>query len=149
MAIVVAMVQQQRGSGSEGAVNVPVGPTRVAQRQDAIDTLNRSTVMDKHNNNVASITETDRRPKEATIIGMKGAAIKQRVTTMATSVTMIEKQIEMLEKTKTVLVRSWGEAKYNEKISELSGKMLDDCKMIGDDLVEDNTVGDIDNLQFI
>ena len=60
MAIVVAMVQQQQGSGSEGAVNVPTGPTRVAQRRDAIDALNRSTVMDKHNNNMASITETDR-----------------------------------------------------------------------------------------
>ena len=65
--------------------------------------------MDKHKNNVASTTETDRRLKEATIIGMKGAAIKQRVTTMATSVTMIEKQIEILEKTKTVLVQLWGE----------------------------------------
>ena len=104
MAIVVAMVQQQEGSGREGAVNVPAGPRRVAQWQDAIDILNRLTVMDKHNNNVASITETYRRLKEATIIGMKGAAIKQRVTTTATSVTMVEKQIEMLEKTKTVLL---------------------------------------------
>ena len=68
----------------------------MAQWQDAIDALNRSTVMDKHNNNVASITETDRRLKEAPIIGMKGAAIKQRVTTTATSVTMFKKKIEML-----------------------------------------------------
>ena len=72
----------------------------MAQRRDAIDALNPLTVMEKHNNNVASITETDRRLKEATIIGMKGAAIKQRVTTTETSVTMVEKQIEMLEKTK-------------------------------------------------
>ncbi len=53
MAIVVEMVQQQRGGGSEGAVNVPARPMRVAQRQDAIDALNCSTVMDKHNNNLA------------------------------------------------------------------------------------------------
>ena len=77
---------------------------------------------------------------------MKGAAIKQRVTTTATRVTMVEKQIEMLEKTKAVLVQSWGEAKYNEKITELMEKMLDDRKMRGDDLVEDNTGDDIDNL---
>ena len=83
MAIVVAMVQQQRGSGSEGAVNVPAGPTRVAQRQDAIDALNFSTVMDKHNNNVAT---------------------------------------------------------------ELMEKMLDNRKMSGDDLVEENTGGGNDNL---
>ena len=54
MVIVVAMVQQQRCSGSEGAVNVPAGPKRVAQQQDVIDALNCSTVMDKHNNNVAA-----------------------------------------------------------------------------------------------
>jgi len=79
----MAMVQQQRGSGSKGAVDVPAGPTRVAQRQDAIDTLNCSTVMDKHNNNVAT---------------------------------------------------------------ELMEKMLNDCKMSGDDLVEKNTGGGNDNL---
>ena len=106
MVFVVAMAQQQRGSGSEGAVNVPVGPTRVAQQQDVMDVFNCLMVMDKHNNNVAPITETDRRPKEATIIGMKGAAIKQQVTTTATSVTMVEKQIEMLKKTKAFLVQS-------------------------------------------
>ena len=128
---------------------MPAGPTHVAQRRDAIDARNRLTVMDKHNNNVASITETDRRLKEATIIGMKGAAIKQRVTTTATSVTMVEKQIEMLEKTKAVLVQSWGEAKYNEKITELMEKMLDDCKMSGDDLVEENTGGGNDNLDLM
>ena len=50
----MAMVQQQRGSGSEGAVNVPEGQTHVAQRQDTIDALNCSTVIDKHNNNVAT-----------------------------------------------------------------------------------------------
>jgi hypothetical protein len=83
MAIVVAMVQQQWGSSSEGAVNVPAGPTRVAQRQDAIDVLNCSTVMDKHNNNVAT---------------------------------------------------------------ELMEKMLDDRKMSGDDLVDENTGGGNDNL---
>ena len=54
MAIVVAMVQQNRGSGSEGAVNVPVGPTRVDQWRDTIDALNCLTVIDKHNNNVAT-----------------------------------------------------------------------------------------------
>ena len=48
------MVQQHWGSVSKEAVNVPAGPTRVAQRQDAIDALNCSTVMDKHNNNVAT-----------------------------------------------------------------------------------------------
>ena len=83
MLIVVAMVKQQRGSGSEGAVNVPAGPTRVAQRQDAIDALNCSTVMDKHNNNRAT---------------------------------------------------------------ELMEKMLDDRKMSGDDLVEENTGGSNNNL---
>ena len=98
-------------------------------------------MMDKHNNNVASITETDRRLKKATIIGIKGNTIKQRVSTMAKSVTMVEKQIEMLEKTKAVLVQQWGGAKYNEKITELMEKMLDDFKMSGDDLVEQNTGG--------
>ena len=83
MAIVVAMVQQQRGSGSEGAVNVPAGPTRVDQRRDTIDALNCSTVINKHNNNVAT---------------------------------------------------------------ELMEKMLDDRKMSGDDLVEENTGGGNDNL---
>ena len=146
MGIVVAMVQQQRGSSSKGAVNVPTVPTRVAQRCDATNALHHSMVIDKHNNNVASTTETDRRLKEATIIGMKGAAIEQWVTTMATSVIMIEKQINMLEKTKMVLVRSWGKAKYNEKITKLMEKMLDDHKMRGDDLVEDNTGGEINNL---
>ena len=77
---------------------------------------------------------------------MKSAAIKQQVTTTATSVTMVEKQIEMLEKTKVVLVQSWGEAKYNEKNNELMEKMLDDCKMSGDDLVEENTCGGNNNL---
>ena len=33
-----------------------------------------------------------------------------------------------------------------KKITELMEKMLDDRKMRGDDLVEDNTGGDIDNL---
>ena len=68
MAIVVALMQQQRGSGSKEAVNVPTGPTRVAQGCDATSALHRSTVMDKHSNNVASTTETDKRLKEATIL---------------------------------------------------------------------------------
>ena len=63
---------------------------------------------------------------------------------MATSVSMNKKQIELLEKTKTVLVQSWGEEKYNEKITELMEKMLDDQKMSGDDLIEDLTAGDDD-----
>ena len=62
---------------------MPAGPTRVAQRQDAIDALNFSTVMDKHNNNMAT---------------------------------------------------------------DLMEKMLDDPKMSGDDLVEENTGGGYDNL---
>ena len=72
MAIVVAMVQKQQGRGSEGAVNVPTGPTCVAQRCDATNALHRLTVMDKHKNNVASTTETDRRLKEATILWDEG-----------------------------------------------------------------------------
>ena len=75
---------------------------------------------------------------------MKGAAIKQHVVvTMARSMGMIEKQIELLERTKSVLVSCWGQVEYDNRISELMTKMLDDHKISGEDLMgaDDSMVG--------
>ena len=81
--------------------------TQEDQRKSNKKDHNHEKAMERHNNKEAAATVTDLKLKEATIMGMKGAAIKQWVTTMATSVSMIEKQIELLEKTKTALVQSW------------------------------------------
>lgn len=66
----------------------------------------------------------DLKLKEATILGMKGAAIKQRVVMMATSVGMIEKQIDMLEQTKNVLIAQWGQDVYDKKITDLMRRLV-------------------------
>ncbi len=66
---------------------------------------------------------------------MKGVAIKQRVSTMAATVGMIEKQIDLLEQTKSVLIARWGQDAYDNRISELMTKMLDDRKLSGEDLI--------------
>ncbi len=76
---------------------------------------------------------------------MKGAAIKQRIVTIATSVGMIEKQIDLLERTKSVLIARWGQDAYDNRISELMMKMLDDRKLSGEDVIQaENTTRDGD-----
>ena len=82
--------------------------------------------------------------KEATIVGMHGAAIKQRVVVIATNVSTPEKQIEMLGQTTEVLIWSWGQEKYDAKITELMDKMLDDRKMSGEELIREINDGNGD-----
>ena len=71
------------------------------QRKRAAEEVEKEKAIEKHNTKVDESTATDRKLKEATIVGMKGAAIKQRVVTMAATVGMIEKQIDLLERTKS------------------------------------------------
>ncbi len=80
-------------------------------------------------------------------MGMKGAAIKQCVSTMATSVTMIEKKVEFLKGNKEVLVALWGQEHTNDRqIAHLMTMLLDDCKLGVENLtVKDDTVDEINN----
>ena len=82
--------------------------------------------------------------KKVTILGMKGAAIKQHVITMATSIGMIEKQIYLMERIKSVLVACWEQEEYDNQVTELMTKMLDNCKMSSKELMDGNVVGDRD-----
>ncbi len=79
------------------------------------------------------------------MMGMRGATIKQRIVTMATSVGMIEKQIDLLERTKGVLIASWGQEEYNNQVAALMMKMLDDRKMSGKEMMTDGNMDASDN----
>ena len=120
---------------SNNPETVPAGHTRIEQRKRATEDVEREKSLEKYNKKIEEATETDRRMKEATIVGMRGAAIKQRVATMATSVGMIEKQIDLLERTKNVLIARWGQDEYDNRIAALMTKMLDDRKLSGEDLI--------------
>jgi len=134
---------------SNNPETVPAGPTRIVQRKRAAEEVEKVKALEKHNRKVDESTATDRKLKEATIVGMKGAAIKQRVVTMAATVGMIEKQIDLLERTKSVLIARWGQDEYDSRISELMTKMLDDRKLSGADLTaSDNDNGNDDNDDF-
>ncbi len=120
---------------SNNPETVPAGPTRIAQRKQAAEEVEKEKAIEKHNRKVDNSTAADVQLKEATIVGMKGAAIKQRVSTMAATIGMIEKQIDLLERTKSVLIARWGQDEYDNRISELMTKMLDDRKLSGEDLI--------------
>ena len=79
------------------------------------------------------------------MMGMRGAAIKQRIVTMATSVGMIEKQIDSLEQTKGVLIACWGQEEYDNHVAALMTKMLDDRKMSGKEMITDGNMDAGDN----
>lgn len=131
---------------SNNPVTVPGGPSRIVQRKRAAEDVEKEKAIEKHNRKVDQSTATDLKLKEATIVGMKGAAIKQRVGTMAATVGMIEKQIDLLERTKSVLIARWGQDAYDNRISELMMKMLDDRKLSGEDLIPaENTTRDGDD----
>ena len=130
---------------SNNPETVPAGSTRIVQRKRAAEDVEKAKAIEKHNSKVAESTATDLKLKKATIVGMKGAAIKQRIVTMATSVGMIEKQIDLLERTKSVLIARWGQDVYDNRISELLTKMLDDCKLSGRDLMADENTRDGDD----
>lgn len=119
--------------------SLPAGQTRKDQRKRAADEDEKEKAIEKHNKLVEESPSTDRKLKEATIMGMKGAAIKQRVVTMATSVGMIKEQVAMLEQCKSVLVAQWGQEEYDSKIANLMTKMLDDRQMSGEALLEQAT----------
>ena len=119
--------------------SLPAGQTRKDQRKRAADEDEKEKAIEKHNKLVEESSSTDRKLKEATIMGMKGAAIKQRVVTMATSVGMIKEQVAMLEQCKSVLVAQWGQEEYDSKIANLMTKMLDDRQMSGEALLEPAT----------
>jgi len=128
---------------SNNPETVPAGPPRIAQRKRAAEEVEKEKAIEKHNKKVDLSTAADVQLKEATIVGMKGAAIKQRVSTMAATVGMIEKQIDLLERTKTVLIARWGQDEYDNRISELMTKMLDDRKLSGEDsIAAEKTTGD-------
>ena len=127
--LLATLVCQDLPDISNKPESVPAGATRTVQRKRSAEEDKKEKAIEKHNKKVDKSTATDQKLKEATILGMKGAAIKQRV------VTMIEKQIELLERTKSVLIARWGQDKYDNCISELMTKMLDDCKMSGEDLM--------------
>ena len=120
---------------SNNPATVPAGSTRIVQRKRAAEDEEKEKAIAKHNRKMDESTATDQKMKEATIVGMKGAAIKQRVSTMAATVGMIEKQIDLLERTKSVLIARWGLDAYDNRISELMTKMLDDRKLSGEDLI--------------
>ena len=79
------------------------------------------------------------------MMGMRGAAVKQRIVTMATSVGMIKKQIDLLEQTKGVLIAHWGQEEYDNRVAALMTKMLDDCKMSGEEMMTDGNMDASDN----
>ena len=79
------------------------------------------------------------------MMGMRGAAVKQCVVTMATSVGMIEKQIDLMERTKGVLIAHWGEEEYDNRIVALMTKMLDDRKMSSEEMMTDGNMDAGDN----
>ena len=60
---------------------------------------------------------------------------KSNIIAMAATVGMIEKQIDLLERTKSVPFARWGQDAYDNRISELMTKMLDDRKLSGEDLI--------------
>ncbi len=127
---------------SSAAKAVPAGPTCIVQCKRAVEEEDKDKAIKKRNKKVDELTATDQKLKEVTILGMKGAAIKQCVVTMATDVGMIEKQIDLLERTKHVLVACWGQEEYDNRVAELMTKMLDDRKMGGKELKNDGNVGD-------
>ncbi len=130
---------------SNNPTTVPAGSTRIVQRKRAAEDEEKEKAIEKHNRKVDQSTATELKLKEATIVGMKGAAIKQRVSTMAATVGMIEKQIDLLEQTKSVLIARWGQDAYDNRISELMMKMLDDRKLSGEDVIQaENTTRDGD-----
>jgi hypothetical protein len=130
---------------SNNPATVPAGSTRIVQRKRAAEDEEKEKAIEKHNRKVDQSTATELKLKEATIVGMKGAAIKQRVSTMAATVGMIEKQIDLLERTKSVLIARWGQDAYDNRISELMMKMLDDRKLSGEDVIQaENTTRDGD-----
>ncbi len=120
---------------SNNPATVPAGSTRIVQRKRAAEDEEKEKAIVKHNRKIDESTATNQKMKEATIVGMKGAAIKQRVSTMAATVGMIEKQIDLLERMKSVLIACWGQDAYDNHISELMTKMLDDRKLSGEDLI--------------
>ena len=79
---------------SNNPETVPAGATRIVQRKRSAEDGEKEKAIEKHNRKVDESTATDLKMNEATIFGMRGAAIKQRVVTMATSVGMIKKQID-------------------------------------------------------
>jgi hypothetical protein len=79
------------------------------------------------------------------MMGMRGAAVKQRIVTMATSVGMIKKQIDLLEQTKGVLIAHWGQEEYDNRVAALMTKMLDDRKMSGEEMMTDGNMDASDN----
>ena len=81
---------------SNNSETVPAGPTQIVQRKRAAENVQNEKAIEKHNRKMDESTATNLKLKEATIVGMKGAAIKQRIVTMATSVEMTEKQINLL-----------------------------------------------------
>ena len=58
---------------------------------------------------------------------------------------MIEKQIDLSERTKSVLIGRWGQDQYDNRISELMTKMLDDRKLSGEDLMAAENTRDWDD----
>jgi hypothetical protein len=68
---------------------------------------------------------------------------------MVTSVGMIEKQIDLLERTKGVLIARWGQEEYDNRVAALMTKMLDDRKMSGKEMMTDGNMdaGDNDDVE--
>ena len=127
----------------------PPGATRIALRKRAAEEEGRETAIERYNKKVDASTAADKKFKEIQMMGMRGAAVKQRVVTMATSVGMIEKQIDLLERTKGVLVARWGQEEYDNRVAALMTKMLDDRKMSGEEMMTDGNMdaGDNDDVE--
>lgn len=121
---------------SNEPANLPPGSTRKDQRKRAADDDAKEKAIEKHNQKIEESTAVDIRMKEATIMGMRGAAVKQRVVTMATSVGVIKDQLDLMERTKSVLVAKWGQDEYDAKIADLMTKMLDEKQMSGEAFLE-------------
>ncbi len=117
---------------------VPAGQTRIVPRKRAAEDGEKEQAIEKHNRKeVEESTATDLKMKEGTIVGMKGAAIKQRVETMATSVEMMATSVEMFKKQIDSLQQT------TSGLRELMTKM-DDRKLSGEDLMAAENVRDGD-----
>ena len=134
---------------SQTVPKLPAGATRIALWKRAAEEEGRETAIEWYNKKVDASTAADKNFKEIQMMGMRGAAVKQRVVTMATSVGMIEKQIDLLERTKGVLIAHWGQEEYDNRVAALMTKMLDDRKMSGEEMMTDGNMdaGDNDDVE--
>ncbi len=139
------LVCQDLSDVTNSPKTAPASATHIVQRKRAAKEEGREMAIEQYTKKVNASTAADKKFKEIQTMGMRGAAVKMRVVTMATSVGMIKKQIDSLERTKGVLIACWGQEEYDNQVAALMTKMLDDRKMSGEEMMTDGNMDAGDN----